>query len=140
VFLQAYEEYWWSWILFVAFIVVTAFVFANLIIALICDIVHVLDNNDVAGLIGYEEDEVKKEREALYMRSFDMSPRLRTPTIQRLREMEVHLNQIVLIKDDLSMAVNFLVNELVKERHQDDASSANTGPVKTAHEGDPYQV
>jgi hypothetical protein len=35
VLAQAYHEYWWSWIFFIAFIVATAFVFTNLIIAVI---------------------------------------------------------------------------------------------------------
>ncbi|KAL7502406.1 hypothetical protein ACHAXN_000374, partial [Cyclotella atomus] len=116
IYMQAYEEYWWSWILFIAFIVVTAFVFANLIIAVICDAVHVLGEDDVAGLIGFEEDEVTNA--GRYRNSFELSRGFGSSTIDRLREMEAQLDQIVLMKDDLMMAMDVLVIHSGNEAHQ----------------------
>ncbi|KAL3795109.1 hypothetical protein ACHAWO_009272 [Cyclotella atomus] len=116
VLAQAYDEYWWSWIFFIAFIVVTAFVFANLIIAVICDAVHVLGEDDVAGLIGFEEDEVTNA--GRYRNSFELSRGFGSSTIDRLREMEAQLDQIVLMKDDLMVAMNALVKHSGNETHQ----------------------
>ncbi|KAL7510767.1 hypothetical protein ACHAXN_009803 [Cyclotella atomus] len=113
IYIQAYNEYWWSSIFIIAFIIITAFAFANLIVAVICDAVHVLGDDDVAGLLGYAEDEVRKERMIFgrYRRSFDLLEGLDSLTINRLKEMEAQLDQIVLMKDDLMMAMNVLVSK-----------------------------
>mmetsp|Transcript_24564 Transcript_24564/g.49617 ORF Transcript_24564/g.49617 Transcript_24564/m.49617 type:complete len:438 (+) Transcript_24564:243-1556(+) len=46
--------YKWSWVLFMIFVVMTAFVVVNLLIAVICDAVHVLRTAERAMLLGYD--------------------------------------------------------------------------------------
>jgi hypothetical protein len=82
----------------------------------ICDAVHVLGEDDVAGLIGFEEDEVTNA--GRYRNSFELSRGFGSSTIDRLREMEAQLDQIVLMKDDLMMAMDVLVIHSGNEAHQ----------------------
>jgi hypothetical protein len=107
VFLQAYEEYWWSWILFVAFIVVTAFIFFNLIIAVVCDAVHVMGDGGVAGLTGCDEDKIAQQCSKDPLQS---SPRSAGPTDsslgQKLRELERGIDEIVSLQNELTKALD----------------------------------
>ena len=128
MYTQAHDEYWWSWVLFISFIVITAFVVANLIIAVICDAVHVLGDHDAAGLIGYEGDDAAKER-AKFRRNFELSERLNSTTINRLKEMEIQLDQILLMRSKLVVSIDLLVR-----RSQNFTGSE--GPTEREHEGE----
>jgi hypothetical protein len=106
VLAQAYDEYWWSWILFVAFIVVTAFVFVNLIIAVICDAVHVMGDRGVAGLTGCDEDEITKIRSR---DPLELSPRASNLALwHKLREIERSIDEIVSIQNQMVMLMDKL--------------------------------
>jgi hypothetical protein len=104
IFAQAYDEYWWSWIPFVAFVVVTAFVFVNLIVAVICDAVHVMSDRGLAGLTGYDEDEITKIR---IRGPLELSPRASNLALgQKLREIERSIDEIVSIQNQMVMIIN----------------------------------
>jgi hypothetical protein len=104
IFAQAYDEYWWSWIPFVAFVVVTAFVFVNLIVAVICDAVHVMSDRGLAGLTGYDEDEITKIR---IRGPLELSPRASNLALgQKLREIERSIDEIVSIQNQMVMIID----------------------------------
>ena len=104
VYKQAYEEYWWSWIPFIAFLVTTAFVFANLIIAVICDAVHVLSDDKAAGLIGIGEDEIERRKAP--------SPKSRGSVdvdcalVNKLTELAGEIDEIVSVQNQLVAAIS----------------------------------
>ncbi|KAL7510996.1 hypothetical protein ACHAXN_007915 [Cyclotella atomus] len=110
VYIQAYDAYWWSWILFISFVVVSAFIFANLIIAVICDGVRVMEDDEVAGLTGYEEDEIYHHRVVDGSEKDSDRPWMypRTTTMQKLREMEQQLDQIVMTQNQLRNAITII--------------------------------
>ena len=101
IFLQAYEEYWWSWILFVIFVAVSAIVFVNLTIAVICDAVHVLGDDKVAGLTGLDVDEISRQR------SKSRETISRGPSVQeRLRRLQNSIDEVVLVQSELIKAID----------------------------------
>ena len=55
---------WWAWAPFVAFIMITGFIVFNLIIAVVCDAVAVIENkNDLEpDLFGSQEEEEEQKR------------------------------------------------------------------------------
>ena len=78
--------------LFITFIVVTAFIFANLIIAVICDAVHVLGNADVAHLLGCDEE----------VTGGHGTPKSNTSKIHKLRELNMQVDHVVTLTNYLS--------------------------------------
>lgn len=110
VYEQAYDAHWWSWILFISFVVISAFIFANLIIAVMCDGIRVMDDSEVAGLTGYEEDQIERHKVRLdgSHRSWNSAKRRPKTNIQKLREMETQLDQIVLMQRELRVAIELI--------------------------------
>ena len=119
---------------FIAFIVTTAFVFANLIIAVVCDAVHVLGDDDVANIIGFENNEGKLETKdkAMYgNRSVDHLFRLnssnallvtksKVSTSQKLHDLDSQLNHLVRTTNHLMFVIDSLAgvpdNRIFRER------------------------
>lgn len=134
VYEQAYDAHWWSWILFISFVVISAFIFANLIIAVICDAVRVMDDDDVADLTGYEHDQIEHHRVVLddSLRRLDSSRKSSgTTTIQKLREMEKQLDQIVLMQNELREAIGLIANasDLDRPREKKNSDGKSTSFV-----------
>lgn len=108
IFLQAYEEYSWSWVLFISFLVVTCFVFVNLMIAVICDAVQVMSDHGRAGLTGSDENEMQIERSKDPINS----PRQCDPTASSLRhkldELERQFDEVVMMQNELIAALHIV--------------------------------
>jgi hypothetical protein len=59
---QVMAVYAWAWVPFIIFVIVTGFVVVNLIIAVICDAISALHDDEKAKLYGtYEEEETNNE-------------------------------------------------------------------------------
>lgn len=90
---------------------------------MICDAVHVLGDDKMAGLTGYEEDDIRDERS----RDPLVSLRPNTTTSERLRELETQLDQIVCIQNELKAAIEMIAtssqNGTIRHRkHNSDRS------------------
>lgn len=88
----------------------SAFIFANLIIAVICDGVRAMEDGECAGLTGYEEDEIYRHRvvDGLGRRPESPCIQSQTTTMQKLREMEQQLDQIVIMQNQLRVAMEII--------------------------------
>jgi hypothetical protein len=110
VFQQAYSEYSWSWVLFIAFVVVTCFIFVNLLIAVICDAVRVMSDKGLAGLTGCDENQIKLERSR---DPLQMSPRECSQSTcslrQKLHELERQVDGIILMQSELLEVLNLVM-------------------------------
>jgi hypothetical protein len=107
----------------VAFVVVTAFVFANLIIAVVCDAVHVMGDGGVAGLTGCDKDKIAQQRSRDPLQS---SPRSSGPTDaslgQKLRELGRGIDEIVSLQNELTRALDRVAHStLVQSPNHRDA-------------------
>lgn len=89
--------------LFVIFISVSAIVFVNLTIAVICDAVHVLGDDKVAGLTGLDEEEISRQR------SKSREALSRGPSIQeKLRRLQNAVDEVVLVQNELVRAIDIV--------------------------------
>ena len=107
---------------FVAFIIITGFVVVNLIIAVICDAVHVLGAESKAGLEGYTEETFPGNGEGdgrqwlkgVESKSEESMNNKETPYSRedRLRDLELKLDEMVLIQEHMRKTIEVLINTL----------------------------
>jgi len=108
---------------FVLFIIITAFVVVNLIIAVICDAVHVLGNK--TGLHGYDSDsggsqdgapenadEKKSRSDEGGSNNFATTSTPINHTEIRLEELQRQLNEMVLVQDQMRITIGVLAHRL----------------------------
>ena len=79
----------------------TAFIFANLIIAVICDAVHVLGDDKAAGLTGISEDEIEG-RKALCPQTRGSVDRA---LVNKLTALAKGIDEIVSLQNELVAAI-----------------------------------
>jgi hypothetical protein len=76
----------------------------NLIIAVICDAVHAMGDQGVAGLTGCDEDEITKIRSR---DPLEISPRASNLALgNKLREIERNIDEIVSIQNRMVMIID----------------------------------
>eukprot|EP01082_Thalassiosira_pseudonana_P012011 g10377.t1_g10378.t1 g10377_g10378 MERGED: g10377.t1 contig4:1757299-1760677(+) len=97
VYEQVAAVYSWSWVLFITFISLAASIFVNLIIAVICDAVHELTIGDKAKLHGMQVKQSSDGIETSPTKTSTTQPK--SSTVQRIRELEEQLDEIVLCKN-----------------------------------------
>ena len=101
------EFYWWSWIPFIAFIVITAFVVINLVVAVICDVVADLDKEEQAGLYGFDSDE-----EFEMARHREMKESKKEAIDTRMRELQNQIESMVQVQDQMRLTTLLLAKKL----------------------------
>ena len=98
------NTYWWSWIIFVLFVILSGFVVANLVIAIICDSLITMNQQKVMDKQQkeYEEErERAKENRKLKLQSFHNIPSRRdslkslntTSSFKTVMDYEIELEQ-----------------------------------------------
>ena len=93
--------------------IVTGFVVVNLIIAVICDAVHVLSKEDKAGLYGFDLDDYPPEANEANSYEGDMqNTRPTTITEQRLEELQKQLDDMVIGQEKMKTVIAVLVEQL----------------------------
>lgn len=110
----------WAWAPFVVYIIITGFVVVNLIIAVICDAVHVLGNENKAGLHGSDDSEQDFLDNAFYGGDMNNST---NPTEQRLEELQGQLNEMADVQDQMRITIEMLVGQL-RENAEREAAAA----------------
>ena len=101
------------------FIIITGFVVVNLMIAVICDAVHVLGNSDKAGLEGYDAEEGSVEENSFEHKSPETAP---YTTEGRLQELQLQLDEMVMVQDQMRKTIEVLIKQL----QGSDASESRT--------------
>ena len=144
--------YPWAWVPFVFFIIITGFVVVNLIIAVICDAVHVLGNSDKANLEGYSEDKYPANNvegearqwykgqsgDAMETNSFEASEGNGQPYTmeQRLQELELQLDEIMTVNEQMRKTIEVLTKQLAASESRTDM----TTPTKSDWGKDPLGI
>ena len=113
---QVLEYYSWAWFPFIVFIVITGFVVVNLMIAVICDAVHVLGKDVKEGLVGsetssYPDYEPQSDDMAALSRDSDMviPPNY---TQQRLEELQMQLDDMVILQGHMQKTIELLIRKI----------------------------
>jgi len=146
--------YPWAWVPFVCFIIITGFVVVNLIIAVICDAVHVLGNSDKANLEGYSEDNYPANNvegetrqwlkgqsgDALDTNSFGASEGNGQPCTmeQRLHELELQLDEIMIVNEQMRKTIEVLSKHL--QVSESVSRTDTTTPTKSDWAKDPLGI
>ena len=81
----------------------------NLIIAVICDPVHVLGNSDKAGLEGYDSEGGSRGENSFEHNSPETAP---YTTEGRLQELQLQLDEMVLVQDQMRKTIEVLIKQL----------------------------
>lgn len=93
------------------FIIVTAFVVVNLIIAVICDAVHVMGNDSKAALVGYESEDFSEGMDSnLYDGGINHTSPVSTE--QRLQDLQQQLDEMVMVQDQMKTTIEVLIQQL----------------------------
>jgi len=90
-------------------------VVVNLIIAVICDAVHVLGNENKAGLYGFDGEEslLSKNDKEFYMRDqVQDAPSSQSTATQRLEELQQQLDEMVMVQDQMRRTIKVLSSRL----------------------------
>jgi len=131
ILFQIQRTYPWAWLPFVIFIIITAFVVVNLIVAVICDAVHVLGNENKAGLHGCDSDDYRSED----MEYEDDMNHMRSPasaTERRLQELQKQLDEMVSVQDQLRTTIEVLINQLLENSVREVAPLSMDSEEKTS--------
>lgn len=104
--------YKWSWVLFVIFVVMTAFVVVNLLIAVICDAVHVLRTAERAMLLGCDvqldgDDKIPKH----IVRNVEVSADEQIE--KKINELQRMLDEMVETQECMAMTIEYLSLALI---------------------------
>lgn len=102
------EFYWWSWIPFIAFIVITAFVVINLVVAVICDVVADLDKEGQAGLYGFDSEaefELARHRD-------EVKADKKQAIENRMKELQKQIETMVQVQDQMRLTTLLLAKKL----------------------------
>eukprot|EP01082_Thalassiosira_pseudonana_P010832 g10376.t1 g10376 contig4:1755383-1756814(+) len=104
---------YWAWAIFISFVVVTAFVVMNLIIAVICEAVHVLRTAERAMLYGFDldsdGDEVKNNDDGTDEDAVE----------RRVREMTALLAQLEVSQQQMAKTIHFLSQALMQSESKE---------------------
>ena len=87
----------------------------NLIIAVICDAVHVLGNENKAGLYGYDSDSLRSKTDIPDHppdHQVQVAPSSQSTATQRLEELQQQLDEMVKTQDQMRRTIEVLSSRL----------------------------
>mmetsp|Transcript_31728 Transcript_31728/g.66510 ORF Transcript_31728/g.66510 Transcript_31728/m.66510 type:complete len:416 (+) Transcript_31728:933-2180(+) len=123
ILFQIQQSYSWAWAPFALFIVITAFVVVNLIIAVICDALQILGHNEGLEGISAEVDMSQDQLDDDMIHAANNT----SPTERRLGELQTQLNDMVLVQDQMRKTIGVLITQL-KENASREAKYMSINP------------
>eukprot|EP00986_Skeletonema_menzelii_P016576 scaffold15059_cov146-Skeletonema_menzelii.AAC.16 len=116
------EQEYWAWILFIIFIVMSAFVVVNLIIAVICDALQILRKAERAMLFGLSEEEAGEWE--IKVDTIDQAPSEESKIEQRINDMHRMLDDVVASQERMNRTIQYL-SIVVNSQQTKNPSSGN---------------
>lgn len=101
---EVMEVYPWAWTIFIAFTSSSAFVVVNLLIAVICEAVHVLRNAEKAMLYGFKADD-----------NVDDDDLDEEQLEKKVGEMQRMLDDMMLAQENMAKTIQYLSLALLPE-------------------------
>ena len=117
--------YYWAWAIFIAFIVMSAFVVVNLLIAVICDALQILRTAEDTVLEQklYGIDNAEGEETMGEGVDDDGQKNSKERVRQRVNEMQKMLDEMILAQEDMARTIQYLSLALYAERKPDELVS-----------------
>ena len=114
---EVMSEYAWAWLPFIIFVIITGFVVVNLMIAVICDSIAALHDDDRAKLHGmYDEDHPAETQQG--------SPAFVQGNVQeQLDALEDQVDELSRMQEETLLALETLAQQLQMQRNQKDLHS-----------------
>eukprot|EP00984_Skeletonema_dohrnii_P004830 scaffold1700_cov129-Skeletonema_dohrnii-CCMP3373.AAC.9 len=101
------EQDYWAWLIFIIFVVMSAFVVVNLIIAVICDALQILRKAERAMLFGLSEDDAG-EWEAKDNNNNEQVQTEEGRIQQRINDMHRMLDEVVASQEKMHRTIQYL--------------------------------
>lgn len=126
----------WAWAIFIVFIVMSAFVVINLLIAVICDALQILRTAEEAMSEEQElaEKKAKYEEETTKIRDEGESVS-REKIQQKCNEMQQMLDQMIIAQESMSRTIQYLSIALYAERKPDELMNITENMADESMEG-----
>ena len=125
---MAAPDFGWAWLPFIVFVIVTGFVVVNLIIAVICDAISALRDDEKAKLHGTFEE--GKEGESGDQET-EEHPALQQDIQEQLVYLEQHVKELARMQNDSLMTLELLTSQLQNQRNALAATDYPAGIRKT---------
>jgi hypothetical protein len=106
---QVMDVYTWAWLPFVVFVIVTGFVVVNLIIAVICDAISALHDDEKAKLHGTFEEEEATQNESTHSA-------LQGDVREQLLSLENHVEELTKMQEQTLHSVAMLTRQIQLQR------------------------
>lgn len=108
---QVMKEYSWAWLPFVVFVIVTGFVVVNLIIAVICDAISALHEEEKAKLHGTFEDTDDIANDEI------QHPALKEDVREQLDHLESHVEELTRMQEETMVTLQALASHIQEQHH-----------------------
>jgi hypothetical protein len=115
---QVMDVYPWAWLPFIVFVIVTGFVVVNLMIAVICDSIAALHDDEKAKLHGMYSDLSQRNSEEV------MHPALSGDIQEQLDSLEDQVDDLSRMQEETIMALETLTQRLQTQRTEREEASA----------------
>jgi hypothetical protein len=122
---QVMAVYSWAWLPFVVFVIVTSFVVVNLIIAVICDAISALHDDEKAKLHGTFEEEETTNNESTH-------PALQQDVREQLGALEDHVEELTRMQEQTLHSLAMLTRQIQLQRHARTQSQPLSQPLSPA--------
>lgn len=99
------EEDFWAWSIFILFVVMSAFVVVNLIIAVICDALQILRKAERAMMFGLHEEDAE---ERIPMEDNDEKSSDGDSIQEKISEMHQMLDEVVASQERMNRTIQYL--------------------------------
>lgn len=110
---QVMDAYAWAWLPFIIFVIITGFVVVNLMIAVICDSIAALHDDDKAKLHGYYDE----EEEELEPPEQESNPGFIQGNVQeQLDALEDQVDELSRMQEETLLALETLAQQLQIQR------------------------
>lgn len=114
----------WAWIPFITFVIITGFVVVNLIIAVICDAVSALEDEERAKLHGTFDANTAEESQ---------HPALQEDVREQLDVLETYVDELANMQEQTLRTLQILTKQLAEhKREKAENSTVSTGESKQA--------
>lgn len=111
--------YSWAWMPFIAFVIITGFIVVNLIIAVICDAISALNDDEKAKLEGGYDAKDHETEEDSEGDQADSAPSPEADVQQQLDSLETQVEELTRVQVQTLYTLEYLARQLQKARAAD---------------------
>lgn len=121
--------YPWAWLPFIAFVIITGFIVVNLIIAVICDAISALNDDEKAKLEGQfdaKDHETEEDGNSL-QDTADEGPTPEADVQEQLDSLEAQVEELTRVQVQTLYTLEYLARQLQRSRIADDDEPSPNG-------------